>query len=73
MLKCYQAAYDTIKDRKGVMYNGVFIKESDERHASIMAELNHANETGLIRLTAIQPGSPGFFLEYPWNPCSHRP
>ncbi|AXF41798.1 hypothetical protein EPa61_48 [Pseudomonas phage EPa61] len=45
MLECYQAAYDTIKDRKGVMYNGVFIKESDERYASIMAELNHANET----------------------------
>ncbi|QIQ67395.1 DNA binding protein [Pseudomonas phage cory] len=45
MLDCYQAAYDTIKDRKGVMYDGVFIKESDERYASIMAELNHANET----------------------------
>ncbi|WJZ69831.1 MazG-like pyrophosphatase [Pseudomonas phage 4P] len=45
MLACYQAAYDTIKDRKGVMYDGVFIKESDERYASIMAELNRANET----------------------------
>lgn len=45
MLACYAAAYDTIKDRKGVMYDGVFIKESDERYASIMAELNHANET----------------------------
>ncbi|AUS03328.1 MazG-like pyrophosphatase [Pseudomonas phage SL1] len=45
MLACYAAAYDTIKDRKGVMYDGVFIKESDELYASIMAELNHANET----------------------------
>lgn len=30
---CLQAAYDDIKDRKGVMYNGVFIKESDPAYA----------------------------------------
>ncbi len=45
MLKCYQAAYDTIKDRKGVMYNGRVHRGIGWRHASIMAELNHANET----------------------------
>ena len=27
--ECIQIAYNDIKDRKGVMYNGVFIKESD--------------------------------------------
>ena len=27
--ECAQIAYNDIKDRKGVMYNGVFIKESD--------------------------------------------
>jgi NTP pyrophosphatase (non-canonical NTP hydrolase) len=27
--ECVQIAYNDIKDRKGVMYNGVFIKESD--------------------------------------------
>lgn len=27
--ECIQIAYNDIKDRKGIMYNGVFIKESD--------------------------------------------
>ena len=27
--ECLQAAYDEIKDRKGKMLNGVFVKESD--------------------------------------------
>lgn len=29
LAECVQIAYNDIKDRKGVMYNGVFIKESD--------------------------------------------
>nr|DAP64173.1 MAG TPA: NTP-PPase-like protein [Caudoviricetes sp.] len=33
-------AYDDIKDRKGVMYNGVFVKSTDERYEAIMAELS---------------------------------
>jgi NTP pyrophosphatase (non-canonical NTP hydrolase) len=29
MLECLQVAYSEIKDRKGVMINGVFIKDSE--------------------------------------------
>ena len=29
MEECVQAAYDEIKDRRGEMVNGVFVKESD--------------------------------------------
>ena len=29
MEECLQVAYDDIKDRKGKMINGVFVKESD--------------------------------------------
>jgi hypothetical protein len=36
---CVGIAYDEIKDRKGVMYNGTFIKASDERYQNIMREL----------------------------------
>lgn len=36
---CIQAAYDEIKDRKGVMYNGAFIKSTDDRYNGILAEL----------------------------------
>lgn len=36
---CLAFAYDEIKDRKGVMYNGVFIKSTDERYESAVAEL----------------------------------
>ncbi|QOV06261.1 putative NTP pyrophosphohydrolase [Burkholderia phage Maja] len=32
-------AWDDIKDRKGVMYNGVFVKSTDERYEAILAEL----------------------------------
>lgn len=32
-------AYNEIKDRKGVMYKGAFIKEADPRYASAVAEL----------------------------------
>lgn len=30
--ECVQIAYNDIKDRKGIMYNGVFIKESDHAY-----------------------------------------
>lgn len=36
---CLQFAYEEIKDRKGVMYGGTFVKSTDERYASIMEEL----------------------------------
>lgn len=34
--ECVQIAYDDIKDRKGIMSNGVFIKESDPAYESII-------------------------------------
>lgn len=40
--ECVQIAYDDIKDRKGVMYNGVFIKSTDEKYNEILAELGKA-------------------------------
>lgn len=36
---CVEVAYDEIKDRKGVMYNGAFIKSTDDRYQSICEEL----------------------------------
>ena len=37
--ECVQIAYDDIKDRKGVVYNGVFIKESDPAYNEAMEKL----------------------------------
>lgn len=37
---CLEAAYEQIKDRKGVMYHGAFIKESDPRYPETMEALN---------------------------------
>lgn len=34
--ECVQIAYDDIKNRKGIMSNGVFIKESDPAYESII-------------------------------------
>ena len=39
LYSCLGRAYNEIKDRKGVLYNGVFIKESDPRYESARAEL----------------------------------
>jgi hypothetical protein len=36
---CLEAAYEQIKDRKGVMYHGAFIKESDPRYEAVMSNL----------------------------------
>lgn len=36
---CLQDAYDEIKDRRGVMYHGAFVKDSDPRFDSAVAEL----------------------------------
>lgn len=33
--ECVQIAYNDIKDRKGVMFNGVFIKESDPAYSEV--------------------------------------
>lgn len=37
--ECLGTAWNDIKDRKGVMYNGVFIKEADPRYAEVLREL----------------------------------
>ena len=37
--ECVQISYDDIKDRKGIMSNGVFIKESDPAYSSIIASI----------------------------------
>lgn len=37
--ECVQIAYDDIKDRKGVMYNGVFVKSTDAKYEEILKEL----------------------------------
>lgn len=36
---CLGMAYEEIKDRRGVMYNGAFIKSTDPAYASALAEL----------------------------------
>lgn len=37
--ECVQIAYNDIKDRKGLMHNGVFIKESDPAYALVVAAI----------------------------------
>ena len=37
--ECLESAYNEIKDRKGVMFQGVFIKESDENYERIVQHL----------------------------------
>lgn len=37
--ECVTIAYNDIKDRKGLMFNGVFIKESDPAYASVVAAI----------------------------------
>lgn len=37
--ECIAFAYDQIKDRKGVVFNGTFIKSNDARYESALAEL----------------------------------
>lgn len=37
--ECVQIAYNDIKDRKGVMYNGVFVKESDPSYQDILDKI----------------------------------
>ena len=37
--ECVQIAYDDIKDRKGIVHNGLFIKESDPAYVDICKEL----------------------------------
>lgn len=36
-IECLNTAWNDIKDRKGIMHNGVFIKESDPRYKELTA------------------------------------
>lgn len=40
--ECVTIAYNDIKDRKGVVFNGVFIKESDEAYQEVLVKLGKA-------------------------------
>ena len=42
--ECVQIAYDDIKDRKGLMHNGVFIKESDPAYAEVLKSIEQNYE-----------------------------
>lgn len=37
--QCAEAAYEKIKHRRGVMFEGVFIKETDEEYETILDKL----------------------------------
>lgn len=53
--ECVQIAYDDIKDRKGLMHNGVFIKESDPAYAPVVAAIESnctINEDALDNIEA---------------------
>lgn len=38
--ECLAVAYNDIKDRKGVMHNGVFVKSTDPQYETILKELD---------------------------------
>ena len=42
--ECLQASYDEIKDRKGIMFQGAFVKESDQRYEEIIKAFEEAYE-----------------------------
>ncbi|NBQ67542.1 MAG: hypothetical protein EBU46_01405 [Nitrosomonadaceae bacterium] len=43
--QCLEVAYQEIKDRKGVMLDGVFIKETDEAYTGAIAVIAARNQT----------------------------
>lgn len=49
--ECVQIAYDDIKDRKGVMYNGVFIKSTDEAYEDALDNIEADKRMNQKRIT----------------------
>lgn len=49
--ECVKIAYNDIKDRKGVMYNGVFIKESDPAYEDALLNLEADKRQGQKRVS----------------------
>lgn len=45
--RCVARAYDEIKDRKGIMFSGVFVKDSDPRYAD-MLQRHRESMTGAL-------------------------
>lgn len=74
-IACLYTSYDEIKDRKGVMYNGMFIKESDPEyaraHQAIQAERlrtdfkEHLGATEVSEVTRLPDGSGCFTASWP--------
>lgn len=48
LANCVSEAYDDIKDRKGIMYNGTFIKESDPVYDAAYTAVHCKSSTGMI-------------------------
>lgn len=48
---CIDRAYNDIKDRQGVMYNGIFVKSTDPRYSGIILEL--AGEARMLKCSEI--------------------
>lgn len=48
--QCLEAAYGEIKDRKGVMYNGAFVKSTDASYPGILEALGRHEEAQAARL-----------------------
>ena len=46
--ECLDIAYNDIKDRKGVMFNGCFVKETDERYESVKAQIESKKEIEMM-------------------------
>jgi hypothetical protein len=51
-IECLHGAYEEIKDRKGVMYNGMFIKESDPAYEGAKAAIEAARAA--VKIDAIE-------------------
>lgn len=49
LVVCLQEAYMDIKDRKGIMYNGTFIKESDPAYAGAKFQVEANNNSSAAR------------------------
>lgn len=53
--ECLDAAFDQIKDRRGVMYNGAFIRDTDARYEDVRRELGLVDEAIMMPGPATDP------------------
>ena len=52
--ECLDIAYNDIKDRKGVMFNGCFVKETDARYESVKAQIESKKEIEIMGFAGYQ-------------------